>query len=60
MASQEPELKPFWGKSKSEVWKYFGFEEITNELGAKSVDKKHAVCRLCRKKLVCARYHKLA
>ena len=53
--SDEPELVNFWGKSSSKVWKYFGFEQNTNELGVKSVDKSKAVCRLCRKKFTYTR-----
>ena len=33
--TEPSELVDFWGKSKSEVWPYFGFETETNELGAK-------------------------
>ena len=49
--TEPSELVDFWGKSKSEVWPYFGFETETNELGAKLIIKKRAVCRKCGTKL---------
>ena len=38
--AETSELVDFWGKSKSEVWPYFGFKTETNEFGAKTIIKK--------------------
>lgn len=35
------------GKVKSEVWRYFGFYKVGQD-----IDTKKAVCRLCRKEYI--------
>ena len=50
--SKEQKLVNLWGRSCCEMWKHFGFETITNELGVEKIIENKVVCRECGKKLL--------